>query len=168
MNQALIDAKKEMDDLISNMKTVILGTVSKEGEPNSSYAPSIIDSNGNYFIYISNLSKHTLNLLDTPSLSIMIIDDESKTDNIFARRRLTMNASSVIVDRHSDKWNEVIAVMEDRLGETISFLKDMTDFHMFKLKPQDGLLVHGFAKAFKLSAKDFSLIHLNDQGHTKE
>ena len=168
MNQALIDAKKEMDDLISNMKTVILGTVSKEGEPNSSYAPSIIDSNGNYFIYISNLSKHTLNLLDTPSLSIMIIDDESKTDNIFARRRLTMNASSVIVDRNSDKWNEVIAVMEDRLGETISFLKDMTDFHMFELKPQDGLLVHGFGKAFKLADKDFSLKHLNDKGHTKD
>ena len=169
MSQVLDEARVEMDQLVSNMKTVILSTVSSEGTPNSSYAPSIKNDKGDYFIYISSLSKHTSNLLNGSTLSMMIIDDESDSENIFARRRLTMDATPSLVDRGTDQWQEIIDMMEEQLGETIAYLKDLTDFHMFKLEPGSGLFVHGFGKAFKLSGGEFDKIeHINDTGHTKD
>ena len=79
---------------------------------------------------------------------MMIIEDESKAENIFGRKRFTMDAVASKVDRDSDEWINAINMMEDKFGETIKVLKDMTDFYMFKIRPNKGLLVHGFARAF--------------------
>ena len=79
----LIEAKEKKNEMISGMSSIILSTISKHGEPNSSYAPSVVDSDVNFYIYISSLSKHTSNLEVNSKLSLMIIEDESKAENIF-------------------------------------------------------------------------------------
>ena len=83
MDQILEEAMKEKNILISEMKSIILSTNSFMNIPNSSYAPSIQSSDGNFYIYVSELSKHTSNILVNPKISIMIIEDESKSDNLF-------------------------------------------------------------------------------------
>ena len=88
----LLKAQEAKNKLFDDMQTITLSTLSKNNEPNSSYAPSIVDSDGNFYIYISSLSKHTLNLIDNPKLSAMIIEDESKAENIFGRKRFTISA----------------------------------------------------------------------------
>ena len=76
MNDLNQEAMKQKNELLSKMSSIILGTVSKEGLPNSSYAPSVVDSDGSMYIYISDLSKHTSNLIEVSQVSIMIIEDE--------------------------------------------------------------------------------------------
>ena len=49
----LIEAKEKKSEMISGMNSIILSTISKEGEPNSSYAPSVVDYDGCFYIYIS-------------------------------------------------------------------------------------------------------------------
>ena len=165
----LIEAKEKKNEMISNMKTIILSTISKGGDPNSSYAPSVVDSKGNFYIYISSLSKHTSNLVANSRLSMMIIEDESKAENIFGRKRFTMDAVASKVDRDSDEWINAINMMEDKFGETIKVLKDMTDFYMFKIRPNKGLLVHGFARAFHFYGDGLSEVrYLNEKGHTQK
>ena len=165
----LAQAKEAKIKLVSNMNTIMLGTISKNGEPNASYAPSIIDSEENFFIYISSLSKHTLNLIGNPKLSIMIIEDESKAENIFGRKRFTMSAETSIIDRDSKEWISIMGNMESKFGETITFLKDMTDFYLFKIVPIEGLLVHGFARAFRFHGKGLNEVsYLNEKGHTSK
>ena len=165
----LIEAKEKKDEMISNMNTVILSTISSAGEPNSSYAPSIVNAKGDFYIYISSLSKHTSNLLVNSSLSMMIIEDESKAENIFGRKRFTMDAVSCKVDRDSDEWINAINMMESKFGDTIKVLKDMTDFYMFRLRPNKGLLVHGFARAFHFYGEGLSEVrYLNEKGHTQK
>tara|TARA_Y100000590_G_C15683566_1_gene1000724 strand:- start:138 stop:647 length:510 start_codon:yes stop_codon:yes gene_type:complete len=169
MDDILKEATSQKNNILKSMKTVILGTIDSNSNPNSSYAPSVIDENGDFFIYISKLSKHTRNLLKNPAVSIMIIEDEEKSENIFARKRFTINAQSKEIIRDSDIWNEKILLMEKKFGESISFLKNLTDFYLFKLKPRDGLLVHGFARAFKFKGQHLDEIdYLNDQGHTQK
>tara|TARA_Y100000589_G_C27024135_1_gene576183 strand:- start:167 stop:676 length:510 start_codon:yes stop_codon:yes gene_type:complete len=168
MNQILEEAMKEKNILISEMKSIILSTNSFMNIPNSSYAPSIQSSDGNFYIYVSELSKHTSNIIVNPKISIMIIEDESKSDNLFARKRLTIECDSYKLDRNLDEWKIIIEEMQLKLGDTIKFLKDMKDFHLFKLIPESGLLVYGFGKAFRLKGKNLDEFdHLNDKGHKK-
>ena len=168
MDKILIEALKEKDKLVKAMNTIILSTNDNNGIPNSSYAPSCIDQNGNFYVYISELSKHTQNLLHDNKVSLMIIEDESQCENIFARKRFTMNAESSHLERESNVWNEKIKLFEEKFTEQMSFLKTLTDFHLFKITPYDGLLIHGFARAFRLTGAGLKQInYLNDKGHKK-
>tara|TARA_Y100001935_G_scaffold213733_1_gene184612 strand:+ start:453 stop:968 length:516 start_codon:yes stop_codon:yes gene_type:complete len=165
----ILEAKEKKNEMISSMSSIILSTISKQGEPNSSYAPSVVDCDGNFYIYISSLSKHTSNLEVNSKLSLMIIEDESKAENIFGRKRFTMDADSHIIERDSSEWRSAIDMMEQKFGDTVKFLKDMTDFHMFKIIPFSGLLVHGFARAFNFYGEGLSEIrYLNEKGHTQK
>tara|TARA_Y100001970_G_scaffold52986_1_gene67026 strand:- start:4538 stop:5050 length:513 start_codon:yes stop_codon:yes gene_type:complete len=169
MNETLSKAIKEKEKIINEMDTVILSTADSNGMPNASYAPTTTDKKGNFYIYISELSKHTQNLLNSNNASLMIIEDESKSNNLFARRRFTMNSKSKEIIRDSSEWNEKIELLENKFKEQIGFLKNMTDFHLFKLTPTDGLLVHGFGKAFRFVGQELNQInHLNDKGHTEK
>jgi len=163
------EAIKEKEKILAEMNSVILGTVNSKGEPNSSYAPSVIDVDGSMYIYISDLSKHTQNLRDSRCASIMIIEDESNADNLFARKRLTISSDVLEILRDSDAWAQGLDLLEDKFGESIAYLKNLTDFRLFQLTPKSGLLVYGFARAFNFVGKKLDQIkHLNEKGHTEK
>tara|TARA_Y100000590_G_C15646080_1_gene986908 strand:+ start:732 stop:1244 length:513 start_codon:yes stop_codon:yes gene_type:complete len=169
MDDILKEALKHKKNIINNMNTVILSTVSEKGYPNASYAPCAVDEHNNFFIYISKLSKHTNNLIGNPLVSIMIIEDESESENIFARKRLTIEAHAEVIKRDSKKWLDKMSLLENKFGEPIEYLKNLTDFYLFNLKPDNGLLVHGFARAFKFIGSDLNDIkYLNEKGHTSK
>jgi len=162
MNEVL----KEKDNLINNMNSLILGTTDSKKIPNSSYAPFGIDDNNNFYIFISELSKHTKNIMSNQDVSIMIIEDESNSQTIFARKRLTITGKASKIDRTSEEWHEKINILENKFDETFTFLKNMEDFHLFKISPISGLLVYGFGKAFNLEGPELvNVIHLNEKGH---
>tara|TARA_Y100000588_G_scaffold383681_2_gene473510 strand:+ start:316 stop:822 length:507 start_codon:yes stop_codon:yes gene_type:complete len=168
MNKLLVEANQQKDMLFDNMKSIILSTVDLKQNPNASYAPSVIYE-GNFYIYISKLSKHTSNLIDTSKASIMIIEDESKAEQLFGRKRVTMSVQSDLIHRDSEHWIKIIDKMESKFGDSMTFLKDLTDFHLFKFEPQSGLLVYGFGRAFRLNGTNLNEVDfLNDQGHTNK
>ena len=167
MNEILVEANQQRDLLINNMKSVILSTVDKSSKPNASYAPSLFH-NGSFYVYLSTLSKHSSNLMLNKKASLMIIEDESKAEKLFARKRITMDVDSTVVDRDIDEWNLIMDEMESKFGHSIKFLKDLTDFFLFSLKPQSGLLVYDFGRAFKLKGANLDEIKfLNEKGHKK-
>lgn len=127
-----------------------------------------IINNGEYQVLISTIARHARNLQEVPKVSLMLIDDESKTREIFARRRLTFNATSRMVERHSEEWNEAVEALKARHGELVDELSQLQDFNLFCFKPSHGLFVKGFGKAFQVSADDLvNFVHL-DIGHIKE
>lgn len=157
----------EIQEMKQQCQTLQLATVDKEGNPNVSYAPFVIH-NGEYQVLISTIARHARNLLDVPKVSLMIIDDESKSREIFARRRLTFDAVSRVVERHSEEWHAGVAALKARYGEIVDNLSKMQDFNLFSFKPTQGLFVKGFGKAFQVSTDDLvSFVHL-DEGHREE
>ena len=163
------EAINEKNDIVNKMQSINISTICENNVPNSSYAPAAIDKEGNYYIYVSELSKHTRNLLINSKVSIMLIEDEVNSKNIFARKRFTINANAKIINRDTKNWDEKIQLLESKFGESIKFLKEMTDFHLFKLVPTDGLLVYGFGRAFNFVGKNLNEIkHLNETGHKKK
>lgn len=157
----------EIQELKAKCKTIMLATVDESGNPNVSYAPFVIH-NGEYQVFISTVARHARNLLAVPKVSLMLIDDESESRQIFARRRLSFDAAVRLVERHSIEWEQSLVELKARHGKLIDELMKLDDFKLFSFLPERGLFVKGFGQAFQVSNDDLvSLVHL-DIGHQEE
>ncbi|EIP97029.1 putative heme iron utilization protein [Opitutaceae bacterium TAV1] len=151
--------------LRENFKTVILGTVSAEGEPDASVAPAVF-VDGSFYVYISGLSHHTHNIRATKRASVFLIEDESSARQLLARRRLTFASSAAPVARDAGRFTEILPVLKEKFGPVMEHLETMVDFELFQLTPERGRLVAGFGQAYEVNPADWTqLSHVNDVGH---
>ncbi|AZL84966.1 MULTISPECIES: heme utilization protein HutZ [Aliivibrio] len=156
----------EIQEFRDSKKTLQLATVDSEGKPNVSYAPFVLLNDG-YYVLISEIARHARNLMQNTDVSLMLIEDEESSKLLFARKRLTFDATAILIDRDEDKWQEAVTQMRLRFGEIIDGLSSLEDFKMFRLKPIKGLFVKGFGQAFQVSGDDLvDFVHL-EQGHKK-
>lgn len=105
----------EIQELKAQCKTVMLATVGEDGNPNVSYAPFAIN-NGEYQVFISTIARHARNLQEVPKVSLMLIEDESQSRQIFARRRLSFDAVARVVERESEEWHSGVEALKARHG----------------------------------------------------
>ncbi|CAE6949259.1 heme iron utilization protein [Vibrio sp. B1FLJ16] len=156
----------EIKEFRQERRTLQLATVDAEGRPNVSYAPFVQNQEG-YFVLISQIARHARNLLDNPNVSLMMIEDEDTSKQLFARKRLTFDAVATVVERDSELWLQVVDQMKERFGEIIDGLSKLEDFVLFNLKAEQGLFVKGFGQAFQVSGDDLvDFVHLQE-GHKK-
>lgn len=142
-------------------QSAVICTVSSDGLPNASYAPFVIDDMKNIYIYVSGLSTHTQNLNVKPVASVLFIEDESKTQQMFARRRLSYDCTASLVNSSTATWIQIVADFESRFGNIIQVLRDLPDFRIFQLTPTAGRFVVGFGAAYDVNANDLNkLIHV--------
>lgn len=157
----------EIQTLKQQCKTLLLATVDENGIPNVSYAPFAEGEQG-YYIFISTIAKHARNLKNNGKASIMLIEDESDSRQIFARRRLTADAQVVEVARDSEQWQIGTELLQNRHGKVMKELVQFQDFSLFHLIPQQGLFVKGFGQAFQVAPNNqVDVVHL-DQGHIEQ
>ena len=144
----------------SRFGSAILATVSGEGLPNASYAPCVVDEARNVYVFVSGLSAHTQNLTATGRASVLFIEDESKTQQMFARMRLSYDCTVTLLERESAQWVAIAQQFEERFGNIVEVMRGLADFRIFQLQPQAGNFVVGFGAAYKVDPKDLSrLIH---------
>lgn len=140
--------------------SIMLGTVSAEGLPQASYAPCVVDDERNIYIFVSGLSAHTQNLSATGKASALFIEDESKTTQIFARKRLSYDCTGSLLPRGSEQWDAIAQQFSERFGNIIKIMIDLPDFRIFQLKPQGGRFVMGFGAAYDIDPSNLDqLIH---------
>ncbi|MDA0150573.1 heme utilization protein HutZ [Vibrio sp. LaRot3] len=156
----------EIKEFRQERRTLQLATVDADGRPNVSYAPFVQNQDG-YFVLISEIARHARNLQVNPNVSLMMIEDEESSKQLFARKRLTFDAVASVVERDSEQWHQVIAQMTERFGEIIDGLSQLQDFVLFNLTAENGLFVKGFGQAYQVSGDDMvDFVHLQD-GHKK-
>jgi heme utilization protein HutZ len=156
----------EIKEFRQERRTLQLATVDEEGRPNVSYAPFVQNQEG-YFVLISDIARHARNLKANPNVSLMMIEDEESSKQLYARKRLTFDATASVVERESELWTQVIGQMKERFGEIIDGLSQLQDFSLFNLKAENGLFVKGFGQAYQVSGDDLvDFVHLQE-GHKK-
>ena len=154
----------EYHKFTQQFKSIIISTVSTEGIPNGSYTPFIMDESKNIYIYVSGLSTHTQNIDVNPRVSVLFIEDEAKTPQIFARRRLNYNCTATLIERESDEWKGIVNKFQARFGEMIEMLRGLADFRIFKLTPYNGRFVIGFGAAYHINGDNLdTLVHIGKQ-----
>ena len=135
--------------LIDSQKTLLLSTASVTKGAEISYAAYVQDQQG-FYIYVSELAKHTANMLINRQASILFIQPETEADNLFARERVMFNCRVQEVRRDEPLYDEKLQSMQNRFGETVSILRSLTDFHLLQLIPVDGQYVAGFGKEYAI------------------
>ena len=159
-------ASEELGRLIAGVKCCELSTVSPRGAPLASYAPVYVDADRCFYVYVSAMAKHYGHLRKSGVASLMLIEDEATAENLFARKRLTVDCEARLVPRASEEWGAIMGLMEERLGETLGYLRELTDFDLFQLTPNEGRLVLGFGKAYRVAGKGLSEIgYVGAGGH---
>ena len=132
---------------------VMLSTVSAEGVPDASYAPCVLDGEGRSYVLVSRLARHTGNLLSRPQASLMWIESTAG-GNAFARRRLIVQCNAEIIERDSDAWQGMVALMQSRFGKTVELLAGLQDFMLFRFDAVEGNYIRGFAQAYPVRGND--------------
>ncbi|BCN94131.1 heme utilization protein HutZ [Thiomicrorhabdus immobilis] len=152
--------QQQCEAFFESRKTLILSTVDSKGGLETSVAPFVFH-NGKVFIFVSELAKHTQNLLwlieqnqtltnnRLPGLvGGLLLADESQTEQLFARERMTLQLLASEVDKHSQQYAELLELFQQQFGEVVELLSGLSDFHMIELAIQNGGYVKGFGQAF--------------------
>ncbi|WP_419769605.1 MAG: HugZ family protein [Candidatus Marinarcus sp.] len=152
-----------LKDFLKSFKSMVISTLDSNTNPFTSYAPFVY-SQEKYYIFISDIAKHSQNLKAHKELSIFFIEDEQECENIFARKRVVLECSSTLIDKKSDTHNAILNQFEATHGKTVKMLRKMSDFNLFELSVKKGEAVFGFGKAYDIT-NDLTLIPRDSKGH---
>lgn len=152
------DIQTEAQQFIQNNKSLLLATIDSDSEPDCSTTPFIRDDQGDLYIFISELAKHTKNLFTHPKASVMILEDESAARNVFARKRLILQVTAEPVPKEDQNYQAILDAMQTQLGNTMEVLRSLPDFHLIRLQVGKGNYVQGFAQAYSVQGPELELI----------
>lgn len=141
---------QEVVDFIGSRRTLQLASLGQDGTPYASYAPFALGDTC-FYIIISEIAVHAVNLQANPRASILIIEDESSAEKVFARIRVNYAVRAALLAHGSPEWEEGMSRLTERHGEQPRQLGQLTDFKMFRLEPLHGRYVKGFGRAFDLA-----------------
>ena len=153
----------EAGEFLAEFRSVLMATTSADGVPDASYAPFVrIDDNA-FYVNLSGLSTHTGNLLATPRVSIMLLQAENDTKQLFARKRLSFDADAQVVERDSTHWSQVMDLFAVKFGDIMDLIRPLQDFTLFRITPRSAVYVRGFAQAYPIEASQLELLRqVND------
>jgi putative heme iron utilization protein len=153
----------EAGEFLAGFRSVLMATTSTDGVPDASYAPFVrIDDNA-FYVNLSELSTHTGNLLATPRVSVMLLQAENDTKQLFARKRLSFDAEAQVVERDSSRWCQVMDLFAVKFGDIVDLIRPLQDFKLFRIVPRSAVYVRGFAQAYPIDASQLELLRqVND------
>ncbi len=140
----------------ASVKTLSLSTLTEAGRPNISFAPFIEDENGYFYLFLSQLASHTQDIIKKPMASILLMEDEQDSRQLFARQRITYQCDISIIDSDDSSYSDILDNFESAFGNIIPLLRNLPDFILFKLTPTEGRYVQGFGKAYHLKGENLS------------
>ena len=142
-------------EFIATLATMNISSVNDNNLAHSSYAP-FIENERKFYICISGMAKHTHNLMNNELVSIMMIEDESKSTNLFARKRVSFDVQTTPIERDSLVFNGAMTLFSDKFGDSAGIYESMADFQLFELTPIKGRAVFGFGEAYDFKEDEFS------------
>jgi putative heme iron utilization protein len=134
---------------------VVIATIDDEGYPFNSYAPFIYVNN-HFYTFMSNLANHTKYIQVRSQASLLFIEEESQSEHIFARKRVTLTCNVKRIPREHKTFSLVTPHFMKKHGEMAQMLMQMKDFNLYEFTPLKGSAVFGFGASYKLSTKDFN------------
>lgn len=125
--------------------SLIVSSVSLKNIPLTNYSP-FVKNEGNYYICVSSYLPHYENMTHTKKAHVLIIEDESQASHIYARKRLYFNCTCESVEDEE----KIFELFDERYASSLSFMREMKDFKIIKLIPEEKSLVLGFGAAYKM------------------
>lgn len=138
-------------ELLAKTHSLILATADNEGIPEASTTPFVQDENGDYYIFVSQLARHTQNLEHSSRASVMLLEDEGQSQQLFARRRIQLQCDVSRPD--PNQYTIIMDQFRAEHGKIMDLLASLPDFILFRLHPVSGQFVMGFGQAYRLKGE---------------
>src|SRR5512144_2158705 len=104
--------------------------------------------------------------MQNPRASLLFIEDENQAQHLFGRKRVTYTCRAEPVARETEDFDRIMNRFKDKHGKFMDMMREMRDFHLFRLVPEHANYVRGFAQAYELVGEGLNEIrHVNDKGH---
>ncbi len=158
---------QKLNELLSDYQSVVLGTQGGNGYPFSSYAPFYYDGEEVY-IFISDIATHAKNIQATQRASTLFIEDEGKSKNIFARKRISLQCDVTPIARDEERFKIVMEDFQEKFdSEMLTMLMGMKDFNLYALKPIYGEATFGFGEAYNIGGEKMNelVARIGSSGH---
>jgi putative heme iron utilization protein len=120
-----------------------------KGQPFASLVTPACMPDGSLLLLLSRLAEHTRHLMEDPRCSIMVTG-VAETANPQTTPRVTVTGVAEVVDDRALKARYLA------VHPYASLYADFGDFATWRIAPARGILVGGFARAFRLKAADFA------------
>lgn len=145
------------DELLAMARTLLMSSAGEDRDLPEMGVTPMVRHEGVIYIYPSHLSAHVRAMLAAGKAAFLVIEDESSAQNIWARRRMKFDAELHEIDRKSVEFNPLCDAFAAAHGPTMDLIRDFTDFHLLRLQPTGGVMVLGFAKAYRLEGPDLKV-----------
>ena len=158
---------RTLSELLSDYQSVVLGTQGSNGYPFSSYAPFYYDGEQIY-IFISDIATHAKNIQATHKASTLFIEDENKSENIFARKRISLQCDVTTISRDEAQFKSVMQHFQNKFDTSlVTMLMGMKDFNLYVLTPIYGEATFGFGEAYNIGGEKMNQLvaRSGDKGH---
>ena len=156
----------QLSTYLEPFKSAVLGTIGENGYPFSSYAPFYYDGISVY-IFISDIATHAKNMQQRAKASAFFIEDESKTQQIFARKRISLQCDATQISKDDASFEPIMEAFVSKQGETLTMLMGMKDFNLYVLTPIYGEATFGFGEAYSIGGEKMNelVTRTGDSGH---
>lgn len=145
--------QKQAMAFLGTRKSIVLSTFDADQVVETSVTPFVL-MDGHFYIFVSELAQHTKNILtalqSSKSLVIsgLLLADETETEQLFARERLSFQLQVAEVQAQTELYQNVLQTFANEFGEVVGILQGLPDFHLFQLTSMKGGYVRGFGQAF--------------------
>ena len=140
---------KTLRELLAGYQSVVLGTQGSNGYPFSSYAPFYYDGEQVYIF-----TTHAKNIQATSQASALFIEDENKSENIFARKRISLQCDVTSISRDDKIFNKIMKKFQAKFDTNmVTMLIGMKDFNLYALTPIYGEATFGFGEAYHIGGE---------------
>ena len=158
--------KLEISGFIDNFSSVILGTVSPEGNPIVGYAP-FFRYQGDNHIFINETEEYFTSLKNNGRVTLLFIEDESSAVMVSMRKRLTYKVKIEFVEK-GEKCEEILDNFQ-KVDMAIQMTRNIPAFHLLKVKFLNGRYINGPRTAFDISEdRKVTEVQLGTVGHPSE
>lgn len=135
--------------LIRQTRIAALGTL-HEGEPNlAMVAYSFAEDFSAFYIHVSRLGKHTMDMENDPRVSILITETDDRRPNPQTLARVSIRGMAEVLARNDPGYAQVRQIYLERFPEAEQ-LFSLGDFNLWKITLKGGRFVAGFGRAFNL------------------
>ena len=138
--------------LVEGQEVAALGTL-HDGEPFVSMVPfAQLPEGAGFVIHVSALAAHTRDMLETPSVSLMIADARREGVPAQALARITIQAEAMAIPADAPIHALAKRSYLARFPQSAQTF-ELADFALFAIRPRTARYVGGFAQARTLTAE---------------
>ena len=152
-------SEKVLAQLIRNTRIASLGTLRDETPQVSMVAYIYNGDFSAFYIYVSRLAQHTMDMQKYNRVSLMICETDDAREDPQTLARVTIRGKAEMIQNGEPGYTVLRQQYIARFPESVQ-LFNLTDFNFWRITPRGGRYVAGFAKAFNITAEAIQQVSL--------